>query len=306
MKLLFHHHYARPPVWRFQGEVAAQPSPVSDPTGCGGLASIARPLPRSLPAASKPARPPGHKRQKDCCRRGAASLSQVLFCGFVSSGFFPSLRASSGRAGPVQPGVEVSVGGVPGGASRVELCDLFEAAVPGVVVKMALMKQFAFIHLRDEVAAEHAIQKLNGHLLYCHRVVVEFSRPRPTHTVKTFVGNVSAACNSGELCILFQEVGPVIECHIVKGVGEASLWPRNLLCTCSEVLLRSPFPAAIPAIETNSAVRSPSLTSRPAVAGLTLHNCWMSGEAIDELHERYLEKLTQLFEEHKAKYGLPQ
>lgn len=31
-----------------------------------------------------------------------------------------------------------------------------------------------------------------------------------------------------------------------------------------------------------------------------------SGEAIDELHETYLEKLTQLFEEQKAKYGLPQ
>ncbi|KAK9396619.1 2-acylglycerol O-acyltransferase 2-B-like [Crotalus adamanteus] len=44
----------------------------------------------------------------------------------------------------------------------------------------------------------------------------------------------------------------------------------------------------------------------PGVAGLTLHNCWISGEAIDELHEKYLEKLTQLFEEHKAKYGLPQ
>ncbi|KAK9412466.1 non-canonical polyA RNA polymerase PAPD5 [Crotalus adamanteus] len=44
----------------------------------------------------------------------------------------------------------------------------------------------------------------------------------------------------------------------------------------------------------------------PAVAGLTLHNFWISGEAIDELHERYLEKFTQLFEEHKAKYGLPQ
>ncbi|KAK9408343.1 RNA-binding protein 14-like [Crotalus adamanteus] len=173
--------------------------------------------PALSPAASEPARPPGHKRQKDCCRRGAASLSRAPFCGSASSGFFSSLRASSGGAGPVQPGVEVSVGGVPGGASRVELCDLFEAAVPGVVVKMALMKQFAFIHLCDEAAAEHAIQKLNGHLLYCHRVVMEFSRPRPTHTVKTFVGNVSAACNSGELCILFQEVGPVIECHIVKG-----------------------------------------------------------------------------------------
>ncbi|KAK9396251.1 non-canonical polyA RNA polymerase PAPD5 [Crotalus adamanteus] len=44
----------------------------------------------------------------------------------------------------------------------------------------------------------------------------------------------------------------------------------------------------------------------PGMVGLTLHNCWVSGEAIDELHERYLEKLTQLFEEHKAKYGLPQ
>ncbi|KAK9403352.1 RNA-binding protein 14-like [Crotalus adamanteus] len=116
-----------------------------------------------------------------------------------------------------EPGVEVFVGGVPGGASQVELRDLFEAAVPGVVVKVALMKQFAFIHLRDKAAAERAIQKLNGHLLHCHRVVVEFSPPRPTHTVKTFVGNVSATCTSGELRILFQEFGPVIECHIVKG-----------------------------------------------------------------------------------------
>ncbi|KAK9404117.1 quinone oxidoreductase-like 2 [Crotalus adamanteus] len=117
-----------------------------------------------------------------------------------------------------EPGVEVFVDGVPGGALRVELCDLFEAAVPGVVVKVALMKQFAFIQLCDEVAAECAIQKLNGHLLHCHHVVVvEFSRPRPTHTVKTFVGNVSATCTSGELRVLFQEFGPVIECHIVKG-----------------------------------------------------------------------------------------
>ncbi|KAK9396232.1 RNA-binding protein 14-like [Crotalus adamanteus] len=92
--------------------------------------------------------------------------------------------------------------------------------VPGVVVKVALMKQFAFIQLCDEVAAECAIQRLNGHLLHCHSVVVvEFSRPRPTHTVKTFVGNVSATCTSGELRILFQEFGPFIECHIVKGVA---------------------------------------------------------------------------------------
>ncbi|KAK9396138.1 RNA-binding protein 14-like [Crotalus adamanteus] len=79
------------------------------------------------------------------------------------------------------------------------------------------MKQFAFIHLHDEAVAERAIQKLNRNLLHCHRMVVEFSRSRPTHTVKTFVGNVSAACTSSELRVLFQEFGPVIECHIVKG-----------------------------------------------------------------------------------------
>uniref|UniRef100_A0A8C7DUK0 RNA-binding protein 14 n=1 Tax=Naja naja TaxID=35670 RepID=A0A8C7DUK0_NAJNA len=116
----------------------------------------------------------------------------------------------------MQAGVKVFVGNVPEEASQVELRDLFEAAVPGEVLKVALMKQFAFVHLRDEAAAERAIQKLNGHLLHCHRVVVELSRPRPTHTVKIFVGNVSAACTSGELRVLFQEYGPVVECDIVK------------------------------------------------------------------------------------------
>ncbi|KAK9406140.1 RNA-binding protein 14-like [Crotalus adamanteus] len=203
-------------------------------------------------AASEPACPPGHKRQKDCCRRGGS----VSFAGAILWVHIVWLLSFSlGLLGTGGPGA-AGCGGVRGrcargGASQVELRDLFEAAVLGIVVKVALMKQLTFIHLRDEAAAERAIQKLNGHLLHCHRVVVEFSCPRPTHTVKTFMGNVSAACTSGELRVLFQEFGPIIECHIVKGVGEASLWPRNLLCTCSEVLLHSPFPAAIPAIETN-------------------------------------------------------
>ncbi|XP_007431343.1 RNA-binding protein 14 isoform X1 [Python bivittatus] len=116
----------------------------------------------------------------------------------------------------MHPGVKVFVGNVPEETSQVELRDLFEAAEPGEVLKVALMKQFAFVHLRDEAAAERAIHKLNGHLLHGHRVVVEHSRPRPTHTVKIFVGNVSAACTSGELRVLFQEFGPVVECDIVK------------------------------------------------------------------------------------------
>ncbi|KAK9395723.1 RNA-binding protein 14-like [Crotalus adamanteus] len=211
---------AQPPVWRFRGEVAAQPSPASDPTGRGGLASVARPLPHPLPrslGASSPAR--SQEAEGLLPEGGRISLvGAILWVRVVwLLSFSPGLLGTGG------PGA-AGCGGVRGrrargGASRVELRNLFEAAVPGVVVKVALMKQFTFIHLHDEAAAEHAIQKLNGHLLHCHRVVVEFSRPRPTHTVKTFVGNVSATCTSGELCVLFQEFGPVIECHIVKGVG---------------------------------------------------------------------------------------
>ncbi|KAK9403948.1 2-acylglycerol O-acyltransferase 2-B-like [Crotalus adamanteus] len=51
--------------------------------------------------------------------------------------------------------------------------------------------------------------------------------------------------------------------------------------------------------------RSPIYTIIGALI-MVLKTPHLSGEAIDELHERYLEKLTQLFEENKAKYGLPQ
>ncbi|XP_066466516.1 RNA-binding protein 14 [Tiliqua scincoides] len=114
-------------------------------------------------------------------------------------------------------GVKLFVGNVPEEASQVELRELFEAAAePGEVLSVALMKQFAFVHVRDEAAAERAILKLNGHPLHGRRVVVEPSRPRPTHTVKIFVGNVSAACTSAELRVLFQQYGSVVECDVVK------------------------------------------------------------------------------------------
>lgn len=121
----------------------------------------------------------------------------------------------------MRPGVKLFVGNVPEEASQVELRELFEAAAaePGEVLSVALMKQFAFVHMRDEEAAERAILKLNGHPLHGRRVVVEPSRPRPTHTVKVFVGNVSAACTSSELRVLFQQYGPVVECDVVKGIG---------------------------------------------------------------------------------------
>ncbi|XP_053134412.1 RNA-binding protein 14-like [Hemicordylus capensis] len=118
----------------------------------------------------------------------------------------------------MRPGVKLFVGNVPDQASPVELRELFEAAgvEPGELLSVALMKQFAFVHMRDEAAAERAVLRVNGQPLHGRRVVVEPSRPRPTHTVKIFVGNVSAACTSGELRLLFQHYGPVVECDVVK------------------------------------------------------------------------------------------
>nr|XP_025977942.1 RNA-binding protein 14-like [Dromaius novaehollandiae] len=115
----------------------------------------------------------------------------------------------------MRPGIKLFVGNVPEEATAEELSELF-AGVAGPVLGVALMKQFAFVHLRDEAAAARAITQLNGHQLHGRRIVVEPSRPRPTNTCKIFVGNVSAACTSGELRSLFQQYGTVVECDVVK------------------------------------------------------------------------------------------
>uniref|UniRef100_A0A8C8AQD4 RRM domain-containing protein n=1 Tax=Otus sunia TaxID=257818 RepID=A0A8C8AQD4_9STRI len=118
----------------------------------------------------------------------------------------------------MRPGIKLFVGNVPEEATAEELSELFSGAA-GPVLGIALMKQFAFVHLRDETAAARAITQLNGHQLHGRRIVVEPSRPRPTNTCKIFVGNVSAACTSGELRSLFQQYGTVVECDVVKGTG---------------------------------------------------------------------------------------
>ncbi|KYO25911.1 RNA-binding protein 14 isoform B [Alligator mississippiensis] len=127
----------------------------------------------------------------------------------------------------MRPGVKLFVGNVPEEATSEELTELFAGAA-GPVLGVALMKQFAFVHLRDEAAAARAIAQLNGHQLHGRRVVVEPSRPRPTHTCKIFVGNVSAACTSGELRTLFQQYGPVVECDVVKGTRHPERLPASL------------------------------------------------------------------------------
>ncbi|XP_027625231.1 LOW QUALITY PROTEIN: RNA-binding protein 14 [Tupaia chinensis] len=112
--------------------------------------------------------------------------------------------------------MKIFVGNVDGAdTTPEELAALF--APYGTVMSCAVMKQFAFVHMRENAGALRAIEALHGHELRPGRaLVVEMSRPRPLNTWKIFVGNVSAACTSQELHSLFERRGRVIECDVVK------------------------------------------------------------------------------------------
>ncbi|KAF6105848.1 RNA binding motif protein 14 [Phyllostomus discolor] len=112
--------------------------------------------------------------------------------------------------------MKIFVGNVDGAdTTPEELAALF--APYGTVMSCAVMKQFAFVHMRENAGAVRAIEALHGHELRPGRaLVVEMSRPRPLNTWKIFVGNVSAACTSQELRSLFERRGRVIECDVVK------------------------------------------------------------------------------------------
>ncbi|KAJ1106399.1 hypothetical protein NDU88_003800 [Pleurodeles waltl] len=110
--------------------------------------------------------------------------------------------------------MKIFVGNVDERTTQEELSALFEHH--GTVVSCAVMKQFAFVHMREEDRALAAIAALNGRELNGRKMVVELSKPRPLNTWKVFVGNVSASCTATELRSLFEAYGRVVECDIVK------------------------------------------------------------------------------------------
>ncbi|KAM8929058.1 RNA-binding protein 4 isoform 8-T12 [Lycaon pictus] len=138
--------------------------------------------------------------------------------------------------------MKIFVGNVDGAdTTPEELAALF--APYGTVMSCAVMKQFAFVHMRENAGALRAIEALHGHELRPGRaLVVEMSRPRPLNTWKIFVGNVSAACTSQELRSLFERRGRVIECDVVKGYIEmVKLFIGNLPREATEQEIRSLF-----------------------------------------------------------------
>ncbi|KAI5629059.1 RNA binding motif protein 14 [Silurus asotus] len=111
--------------------------------------------------------------------------------------------------------VKLFVGNLALDTTQEELSAIFESY--GQVVSCSVLRQFAFVHLQGEGAAERAIRELNGREFKGRNLVVEESRGRPLHSTKVFVGNLSGMCTTEDLKELFQTFGKVLECDKVKG-----------------------------------------------------------------------------------------
>ncbi|KAM4564615.1 RNA-binding protein 14b [Fundulus diaphanus] len=111
--------------------------------------------------------------------------------------------------------VKLFVGNLALDTTQEELSAIFEPY--GQVVSCSVLRQFAFVHLQGEGAADRAIRELNGREFRGRNLVVEESRGRPLHSTKVFVGNLSGMCTTEDLKQLFQTFGKVLECDKVKG-----------------------------------------------------------------------------------------
>ncbi|XP_061664399.1 RNA-binding protein 14b isoform X1 [Syngnathoides biaculeatus] len=117
--------------------------------------------------------------------------------------------------------VKLFVGNLALESTQEELSAIFEPY--GHVVSCSVLRQFAFVHLQGDGAAERAIRELNGREFHGRNLVVEESRGRPLHSTKVFVGNLSGMCTTEDLQQLFQTFGKVLECDKVKARHSSSL-----------------------------------------------------------------------------------
>ncbi|KAK0153567.1 RNA-binding protein 14 [Merluccius polli] len=110
--------------------------------------------------------------------------------------------------------VKLFVGNLPLDATHEELNKLFSPH--GEVNTCSLLRQYAFITLKGEGAADRAIRHLDGKEYRGRPLVVEESRARPPNSTKVFVGNLSSTCTADDLHGLFQSFGRVLDCDKVK------------------------------------------------------------------------------------------
>ncbi|XP_018111926.1 RNA binding motif protein 14 L homeolog isoform X1 [Xenopus laevis] len=152
--------------------------------------------------------------------------------------------------------MKIFVGNVDDRTTQEEITELFERY--GTVVNCAVMKQYAFVHMRGAEEATKAVEDLNGRELNGKKMLVELSKPRPQNTWKIFVGNVSSSCEGSEIRKIFEEYGRVVECDIVKGMLQTAVLPTYPI---TAVYLNCLLPTAnlLPALHWTTAARNLSL-----------------------------------------------
>ncbi|XP_029956815.1 RNA-binding protein 14a isoform X2 [Salarias fasciatus] len=110
--------------------------------------------------------------------------------------------------------VKLFVGNLPLDATHDEITKLFSPY--GEINTCSLLRQYAFVTLKGEGAADRAIRHLDGKEYRGRPLVVEESRARPPNSTKVFVGNLSATCSADDLHGLFSTFGRVLDCDKVK------------------------------------------------------------------------------------------
>lgn len=110
--------------------------------------------------------------------------------------------------------IKLFVGNLPLDATEDELNKLFSPY--GEINTCSLLRQYAFVTLKGEGAADRAIRHLDGKEYRGRPLVVEESRARPPNSIKVFVGNLSATCSADDLHTLFSNYGRVLDCDKVK------------------------------------------------------------------------------------------
>jgi len=96
---------------------------------------------------------------------------------------------------------------------------LFEAY--GTVTECECIKNYAFVHMDDETAAEEAVRNINGTSVKGRNIKVEKSESKGPRkpSQKLFVGNLAEGTTDEQLRQLFERFAPVMEADVIKNFG---------------------------------------------------------------------------------------
>ncbi|XP_016109199.1 RNA-binding protein lark-like [Sinocyclocheilus grahami] len=110
--------------------------------------------------------------------------------------------------------VKIFVGNVASATTEDELRALFEKY--GAVSDCDILKNYGFVHMDEEEAAQKAVSALHKHEVNGSRITVEYATTKVRNATKIYVGNVPDGVTAAKIKELFQPFGKVVECDIVK------------------------------------------------------------------------------------------